>query len=43
MKIVKVKGKLTQKVKVTKTTVMPTLIPLLFLDETPASGMGGAH
>ena len=37
VKIAKVKGKMKQKVTVTKTTTTPKLIPLQFLDETPES------
>ena len=42
VKVAKVKTKGAQKVKVMKTAVTPKLIPLPFLDETPALGMRGA-
>ena len=43
VKIAKVNGKTKQKVMVMKTITTPKLIPLPFLDKTPASGMRRAH
>ena len=43
VKIVKVKGKVKQKVTVTKAAGKPKLIDLPFLDEKPAQGTKGAH